>query len=76
MYYTSRIIIVVIIGGIDTRYNGDREMFIFLVQLTASGIGNLTQLIFTLAIYVTIHTYTRLHGYAILEDAPPSYSVY
>ena len=30
--------------------NGDREMFIFPVQLTTSGIGNLTRLIHTLAI--------------------------
>ena len=37
--------------------NGDRELFIFPVQLTTSRIGNLTRLIHTLAICVTIHTY-------------------
>ena len=36
---------------------GTREILIFLVQLTTSRIGNLTRLIHTLAIYVTIHTY-------------------
>ena len=35
--------------------NGDREMFIFPVQLTTGSIGNLTRLILTLAICVTIH---------------------
>ena len=34
--------------------NGDREVFIFPVQLTTSRIGNLTRLILTLAICVTI----------------------
>ena len=39
--------------------NGDREIFIFLVQLTMrSRIGNLTRLIHTLAIWVTIHVRT------------------
>ena len=36
--------------------NGDSEIFIFSVQLTTSRIRNLTRLILTLAIYVTIHT--------------------
>ena len=43
--------------------NGDREFFIFPVQLTTSRIGNLTRLILSLAIksYVmTIHTYIPL----------------
>ena len=35
----------------------DREIFIFPVQLTSSRIGNLTRLIHTIAICVTIHTY-------------------
>ena len=34
--------------------NADREIFIFPVQLTTYRIGNLTRLIHTLAIYVTI----------------------
>ena len=40
--------------------NGDREIFIFRVQLTMSRIGNLTRLIHTLAICVTMHTYIHL----------------
>ena len=39
--------------------NADREMFIFPVQLTTNRIGNRTRLIHTLAICVTIDTYTR-----------------
>ena len=35
--------------------NADREIFIFPVQLTTSRAGNLTRLIHTLAICVTIH---------------------
>ena len=35
--------------------NADREMSIFPVQLTTSRLGNLTRLIHTLAICVTIH---------------------
>ena len=42
--------------------NGDREIFIFPVQLIASRIGNLTRLIQTLSICVTIHTYTDQGG--------------
>ena len=38
--------------------NGDREVSISPVQLTTSRIGNQTQLIFTLAKCVTIHTLT------------------
>ena len=37
--------------------NADRGILIFPVQLTTSRIGNLTWLIHTLAICVTIHTY-------------------
>ena len=36
--------------------NEVREVFIFPVQLTTSRIGNLTRLILTLAICVTIHS--------------------
>ena len=39
-----------------SQANGDREIFIFPVSLTTSRIGNLTRLILTLPIYVTIHT--------------------
>ena len=48
-------------GGLytGTGANGDREICICPVQLTTSRIGNLTRLIHTLAIRVTIHTYTH-----------------
>ena len=36
---------------------GDREMFIFPVQLTTSRTGNLTRLIHTLLYVMAIHTY-------------------
>ena len=36
-------------AGRDCRIRGDREKFIFPVQLTTSRIGNLTRLILTLA---------------------------
>ena len=39
--------------------NADREIIIFSVQLTTCRIGNLTRLIHTLFICVTIHTYGR-----------------
>ena len=39
----------------NSQANADREEFIFTVQLTTSRIGNLTRLIHTLAICVTIH---------------------
>ena len=45
------------IQSIKNIPNADRGIFIFPVQLTTSRIGNLTRLIHTLAIYVTIHTY-------------------
>ena len=46
----------------QARKNADREMLIFPVELTTCRIGNLTQLIHTLAICVTIqtHTYVQL----------------
>ena len=37
--------------------NADREILFSPVQLTTSRIGNLTRLIHTLAICVTVHTY-------------------
>ena len=40
-----------------SRYQIRQGNFHFLVQLTTSRIGNLTRLILTLAICVTIHTY-------------------
>ena len=39
--------------------NADREIFIFPVQLTTCRTGNLTQLIHTIAICVTIRTYCQ-----------------
>ena len=51
--------------------NADREIFIFPVQLTTSRIGNLTRLIHTLAICVTIHT-TRLSATVLpVSRVPP-----
>ena len=46
----------------ETKFSGanaDREIFIFPVQLTTRRVGNLTRLIHTLAICVTIHTYIQ-----------------
>ena len=43
----------------ETKFSGvnaDRKIFIFPVQLTTGRIGNLTRLIHTLVICVTIHT--------------------
>ena len=40
--------------------NADREIFTFPVQLITCRTGNLTRLIHTLAICVTIHTYIRV----------------
>ena len=48
----------------ETKFSGthgDRGMFIFPVQLTASRIGNLTRLIHTLLYVMTIHTYIYIH---------------
>ena len=54
----------------ETKFSGanvDREIFIFLVQLTTSTIGNLTRLTHTLAICVTIHTYSStIAGYRFI----------
>ena len=51
--------------------NGDKEILIFPVQLTTSKIGNLTGLILTFAIYVTIHTtYDRA-----IQSCHPSHSL-
>ena len=44
--------------------HGDREIFIFPVQLTTSRTGNLTRLIHTLLCVMTIHTY--IHTYHVL----------
>ena len=46
--------------------HGDREIFIFPVQLTTSRIGNLTRLIHTLLYVMTIHTY-RWVTYSSIE---------
>ena len=43
--------------------HGDREIFIFPVQLITSRIGNLTRLIHTLLYVMTIHTYTHTMYY-------------
>ena len=48
--------------------DGDREIFIFPVQLTTSRIGNLTRLIHTLAI-CDDHTYIHIY----LVCMPPSH---
>ena len=39
--------------------NGEREIFIFPVQLTTSRIGTLTRLILLLLYVMNIHTYTH-----------------
>ena len=49
--------------------NGDREMFVFPVQLTTSRIGNLTRLIYTLLYVMTIPQ--KEGGLKILCDLPP-----
>ena len=43
----------------QARTNANRDIFIFSVQLTTCRIGNLTRLIRTLAICVTIHIVGR-----------------
>ena len=45
--------------------NADRDTFIFPVQLTTSRIGNLTRLIHTLAICMSIHTYIHVSAPAL-----------
>ena len=42
------------------RREGDRDIFIFPVRLTARRIGNLTRLIHTLLYVMTIHTYISI----------------
>ena len=42
--------------------NGDRDIFIFPVQLTTSRIGNLTRLNHNLLSVMTIHTYIHTHN--------------
>ena len=58
---------------------GDREMFIFPVQLTTSRIGNLTRLIHTLLYVTTIHTGSRQNpkarGYVSCEKKHMSKNV-
>ena len=58
----------------ETIFSGasrDKETLIFPVQLTTSRIGNLTGLILTFAIYVTIHTtYNRA-----IQSCHPSHSM-
>ena len=52
----------------ETKFSGtnaDREIFIFPVQLTTCRTGNLIRLIHTLAICVTIHTYTCTTALAV-----------
>ena len=46
--------------------HGDRGILIFPVQLTTSRIGNLTRLIHTLAICVTIHIHILIVSSSIL----------
>ena len=64
-----------------TKFSGTNEgrgIFIFPVQLTTSRIGNLTRLIHTLAICVTIHTswedpyYIAEKSYATLQAISPT----
>ena len=43
------------LAGLNSQANADREIFSFPVQLTTSSIGNLTRLIHTLTICVTMH---------------------
>ena len=52
------------------RANGDREVFIFPVQLTTSRIGNLTRLVLFL-----LYVMTSIHIYIYHGDNPLLYSV-
>ena len=55
----------------ETKFSGataDKEIFIFPVQLTTSRIDNLTRLIHTLAICVTLHTYIHSHTFLFLSS--------
>ena len=55
--------------------NGDREIFIFPVQLTTSRIGNHTRLVYTqlkvLTIHTYIHTYFNDWGVREYDDSVP-----
>ena len=49
----------------ETKFSGanaDKDIFIFHVQVSTCRIGNLTRLILTRAIYVTIHTHMGFMG--------------
>ena len=48
------------IAAVSSGANGDREIFIFLVQLTTSRIGYLTRLILTLAICDDYTSYSNV----------------
>ena len=61
-------------AGRETKFSGanaDREVFIFPVQLTTSRIGNLTRLIHTLAIYVTIIIIIIYHFRTLARSLEP-----
>ena len=64
MYYFHRV------HTVQTKFSGtnaDREILIFPVQLTTCRTGNLTRLIHTLAICVTIHTYIHTYPTVLLS---------
>ena len=48
------------IAAVSSGANGDREILIFLVQLTTSRIGNLTRLILALAIWDDYTSYSNV----------------
>ena len=50
------------------RHERGQEIFIFPVKLTMSRIGNLTRLIHTLAICVTIHTYIHVMTFRVATE--------
>ena len=50
------------------RRERGQSFFFFPVQLTTCRIGNLTRLIHTLAIYVTIHTYIHTYIHKVREE--------
>ena len=52
----------------QARTNGDREIFIFPVQLTTGRIGNLTRLILFLLYVMTIHTYIAENKTSEIKD--------
>ena len=55
--------------------NGDRDIFIFPVQLTTSKIGNFTRLIHTLLSVLTIHTYYGIYIQPIAVDFSRYYTI-